>query len=68
MVMIAWSDARTVLEESSLDLSGGQTVARYVHHVVDTATDPVVAIVIATSAISGELEMVSKLQRRRHKR
>lgn len=55
MFMMAGNDALTVLEESSLNLSGRQTVARHVHNVVDTATDPVVAVVIATSAISREL-------------
>lgn len=51
-------DALTVLEEGGFDLSSGQTVARDVDNIVDTATDPVVTIVIATSAISGELEKV----------
>lgn len=51
-----------MFEKSRLDLSGRQTVARHVHNVVDTATDPVVAVVIATSAISGELEGVSRAQ------
>lgn len=45
----------TVLEESCLNLSSRQTVARDVHNIVDTAADPVVTFVIATSAISGEL-------------
>lgn len=45
----------TVLEKSSLDLSSGQTVSRNVDDIVDTATDPVVAIVIAASTISSEL-------------
>lgn len=51
-------DVLTVLEEGGFDLSSGQTVARDVDNIVDTATDPVVTIVIATSAISGELEKV----------
>ena len=45
-----------MLEKGSLDLSSGETVARDVDNVINTATDPVVTIVIATSAISGELE------------
>lgn len=49
--------ALTVLEKSSLDLSGGQTVSRNVDDIVDTATDPVVAVVITASTISGELYM-----------
>lgn len=45
-----------MFDKGSLDLSSGQTVARDVDNVVNTATDPVVSIVIAASAISGELE------------
>jgi hypothetical protein len=47
--------ALTVLEKSGLNLSGGQTVSRNVDDIVDTATDPVVAVVITASTISGEL-------------
>lgn len=49
--------ALTVLEKSSLDLSGGQTMSRNVNDIVDTTADPVVAVVITTSTISGELHM-----------
>lgn len=45
----------TVLEESGLDLGGGQTVAGDVHNVVDTATDPVISVVVTTGTISSEL-------------
>lgn len=50
----------TVLEKGGFNLSSGQTVTRHVHNIVDTATDPVVAIVIATSAITSELQKVSR--------
>lgn len=49
--------ALTVLEKSSLDLSGGQTVSRNVDDIVDTTADPVVAVVVTPSTISGELYM-----------
>jgi hypothetical protein len=45
-----------VLKKGSLNLSSGQTVTRNVDNVVNTATDPVVTIVIAASAISSELD------------
>lgn len=45
-----------MLNKGSLNLSSGQAVTRNVDNVVNTATDPVVTIVIATSAISGELD------------
>lgn len=47
----------TVLEKSSLDLSSGQTVSRNVDDIVNTATDPVVAVVVTASTISSELYM-----------
>lgn len=57
------SEKLTVLEEGSLNFGSGQTVARHVHDVVNAATDPVVALVIATSAITGELGKVLALIR-----
>lgn len=45
----------TVLEKSSLNLSGRQTMSRNVDDIVDTAADPVVALVITASTISSEL-------------
>jgi hypothetical protein len=50
----------TVLDESSLDLSSGQAVTGNVNNIVNTATDPVVTVLIATSAISGELDNKSQ--------
>lgn len=47
--------ALTVLEKSSLNLSGRQTMSRNVDDIVDTAADPVVALVITASTISSEL-------------
>ena len=48
-----------MLEKGGFDLGSGETVTRHVHNIVDTTTDPVVAIVIATSAITSELQRVS---------
>jgi hypothetical protein len=48
----------TVLEECGLNLGGGETVTRNVDNIVNTATDPVVTIVITSSTISGELILV----------
>jgi hypothetical protein len=44
-----------VLEKGSLDFSSRQTVARHVHDVINTTTDPVVSLVVTASAITGEL-------------
>ena len=48
-----------MLDERGLDLGGGQSVAGNVDNIVDTATDPVVALVVTASTISGELVPVS---------
>jgi hypothetical protein len=44
-----------VLDQSGLDLSSGQTVTGNVDNVVDTATDPVVALVVAGSTVASEV-------------
>jgi hypothetical protein len=44
-----------VLQKSGLNLGGGQTVAGDVDDIVNTATDPVVTVVVTASTISGEL-------------
>lgn len=44
-----------VLNEGSLDFSGGQTVTRHVDDVVDTAADPVVTLVVTGCSITSEL-------------
>jgi len=54
-----------MLHESSLNLSSGQAVTRHVDDVVNTATDPVVAVVIAASAITRELKEILTLVRAR---
>ncbi len=47
---------RVMLDKRGLDLGSGQAVARHVDDIVDTATDPVEALVVATGTVSGELE------------
>lgn len=44
-----------VLNQSSLNFSSGQTVSRDVDNIVNTATDPVVAVLVTTSTITSEL-------------
>lgn len=44
-----------MLDQGGLDLSGGQTVAGDVDNVVDTAADPVKALVVSASTITGKL-------------
>ena len=38
-----------------LDLGGGDAVARHVHHVVDPAEQPEVAVVVELAAVAGEV-------------
>ena len=45
-----------VLDESGLDLGRRQAVAADVDDIVDTSTDPVKALVVTSSAITGELK------------
>lgn len=42
-------------EESGLDLSSGQSVTRDVDDIINTSTDPVVSLVITSSAITSEV-------------
>lgn len=44
-----------VLDQGSFDFGGRETVAGYVDYVVDTAPDPVVALVVSASAVTGKL-------------
>jgi hypothetical protein len=44
-----------MLNQGSLDLSCGQTVATNVDDVIDTAADPVEAFVVPACAVPGEL-------------
>jgi hypothetical protein len=52
-----------VFDECGFDFGGGETVAGYVYDVVYAATDPVVAFVVSTCAVAGELEDVSAIRR-----
>jgi len=45
-----------VLDQSGFDFSGGQTVSRNVDNIVNTATDPVVAVLITASTVTSELQ------------
>ncbi len=45
----------TMLDEGGLDFGRGQSVARDVDNVVNTATDPVVAFMIAAGSVTSEL-------------
>ena len=47
----------TVLDERCLNLSSRQSVSRHVDDIVDTAPDPVVALVVTSGAVSSELHM-----------
>ena len=47
-----------MLKKSSFNLGGRQTMSRYVHNIVNTATDPVVSIMITAGTITGELSSV----------
>lgn len=51
-----------MLEERSLNLGGRETVTRHIDNVVDTTTNPVIPIVITTSAISGELRKCQSIR------
>ena len=43
-------------DERRLDLGGGDAVARDVHHVVDPAEQPDVAVLVLLGAVAGEVE------------
>lgn len=51
-----------MLEKSGFNLSGRQTVSRHVDNIIDTTANPVVAVVIATRAVTGELQEVNQFQ------
>jgi hypothetical protein len=44
-----------VLNQGSLNLSRGQTVTANVHNVINTAADPVEALVVSACTVTGEL-------------
>lgn len=45
-----------VLDERGFDLGGGEAVAGDVDDVVDTSADPVVAVVVTSGSVAGELD------------
>ena len=51
-----------VLDQGSLDLSSGQTVTGNVDNVIDTATDPVVTLVITSSTVTSEVVSLVDVQ------
>lgn len=48
-----------VLDQGGFDLGGGQAVSTDVDNIVNTASDPVVAFVITSSSVTGELPIIS---------
>ena len=46
---------RRVVDQRRLDLGGRDAVARHVHHVVDPAEQPEVAVVVDLGAVAGEV-------------
>src|SRR3712207_4843185 len=44
-------------DQGALDLGRGDPVPRDVHHVVDAARDPVVAVLVALGAVAGEVDV-----------
>jgi hypothetical protein len=48
---------RTVLDQRSLNLGSRQSVSRDVYNIVDTSSDPVVALVVTASTVSSELSL-----------
>jgi SAM-dependent MidA family methyltransferase len=44
-----------VVDQRRLHLGGGDAVARHVHHVVDPAEQPQVAVVVELGAVAGEV-------------
>lgn len=51
-----------VHDEGGFDLGGGETVSRDVDDVVDAATDPDVAVLVAGGTITGEVVAWVRLQ------
>jgi len=49
-----------VLNQGGFDFGGGETVAGDIDDVVDTASDPVVALVVTASSVTSELGSISK--------
>ena len=51
---------RRVVDERGLDLGGRDAVAGHVHHVVDAAEQPEVAVVVELGAVAGEVAAVER--------
>jgi hypothetical protein len=50
-----------MLDERCLDLGSGQSVTGDVDNVVDTSSDPVVALVVTSGTVSSELCMLESV-------
>lgn len=46
----------TVFDEGRFNFGGGQSMPTHIHHVVDTATDPIISFVIPAGPITCELK------------
>ena len=51
-----------MLDQRSLDFSGGETMAGYVDNVVYAATDPVVALMVSSRSVTSELGLLVSVQ------
>src|SRR5690606_36509973 len=49
-------------DHGAFDLGGAHAVAGNVEHVVDAAGDPVVTVVVSTSAVAGEVHALEGLE------
>ncbi len=41
--------------ERAFDFGGAETVARHINHIVDAAGDPIVAVLVAATSVTGEI-------------
>jgi hypothetical protein len=48
-----------VLNKSSFNFGGRKTMSRYINDIIDTASDPVITFMIATSSVTSELNYIS---------
>jgi hypothetical protein len=48
-----------MLDQSSFNFGGGETVTADIHDIIDTASDPIISFVITSSSVTSELEGVS---------
>lgn len=47
----------TVLEQGGFNFSSRETVARDVDNIVNTATDPVISVLVTASTVTSELQI-----------